>query len=104
MTHASSSATQVSRGILQAPRLVPGVRRRAASRGCVVDDPVREAVVRPGDGQMAEAAAILDPAEQHGLAVDQRPRRRFITALIVYGQRSRRQQRVAAVTREKRPR
>ena len=39
-------------------------------------------------GQVREAAAVLDAAEQHRLVADRASRPAFITALTVYGQRS----------------
>jgi hypothetical protein len=40
--------------------------------GGVVDDPVRDAVVRSSAGEVREAAAVLDPAEQDRLVADPR--------------------------------
>ncbi len=69
ITHLSISGHPGDPRVLHAPGLVWSVRLRL-DQGAIVDDPVGHPVTRPSHREMADPAPILDPAQQHGGAVD----------------------------------
>ena len=56
-------------GVLEAPCLM-AQSRVGCEQWILVNHPVGNAVLRSGDGQVTDSSSVLDPAEQHGGAID----------------------------------